>query len=392
MEQINLQNILIIIIIAFVLTSIYYLINIGNKHVGESNKIILSRVNIIRTLILIISVIFVIFIFKKYPIILSTIITLILSVVVAYIINPLVNYFEKKLNKRAYAILVSYLIIFGFFIILIGLVVPITIDELKKLLRSLPNILNEVEKTIDSIAVNFTGNNEQLAVFYNNISEGFQEYANKIQISLFKFITELGSNASGYASVFIRIALIPVVSFYILLDKDKLISKIKSLSIYKNNKVSNLFKDIDESMSEFVRARILMAIFVGVVTTIVLLILGIDFALVIGLITMIADIIPYIGPFLGFVPAIVLALIKGPYMAILVAILFVAIQWVENNVIGPRILGKSVGLHPLVILLSLIIGGGMFGVAGMIFSVPVVATGKVVIKHLGPTMKEKFLI
>lgn len=100
MEQINLQNILIIIIIAFVLTSIYYLINIGNKHVGESNKIILSRVNIIRTLILIISVIFVIFIFKKYPIILSTIITLILSVVVAYIINPLVNYFEKKLNKE----------------------------------------------------------------------------------------------------------------------------------------------------------------------------------------------------------------------------------------------------------------------------------------------------
>ena len=89
------------------------------------------------------------------------------------------------------------------------------------------------------------------------------------------------------------------------------------------------------------------------------------------------NIVPYIGFFIGFVPAVLIAFFKSPIKALWVAFLFVFIQWLENNVIGPKILGSSIGLHPLVVLFSLIIGGGMFGVPGMIFAVPVIVVIKI---------------
>ena len=133
-----------------------------------------------------------------------------------------------------------------------------------------------------------------------------------------------------------------------------------------------------------------MAVFVGVATAIVLWILGVNYAVVIGAITCIADIIPYIGPLLGFLPAIIVAFIQQPMKALWVGIAFVLIQWVENNLVGPKLLGDSTGLHPLTVLLCLIIGGGMFGVLGMIFSVPIVAILKIFWDRFFPMVKGYF--
>ena len=134
-----------------------------------------------------------------------------------------------------------------------------------------------------------------------------------------------------------------------------------------------LYHEINEAMSAFVRGRILMAVFVGIATMIFLFAIRVEFAFVIGMITMIGDIIPYIGPFMGFLPAIIFALIQSPIKAIWVGAMFLFIQWVENNILAPKLLGKSTGIHPLIILISIIIGGGMFGVWGMILSVPFVS-------------------
>ena len=142
--------------------------------------------------------------------------------------------------------------------------------------------------------------------------------------------------------------------------------------------MSAMAKDIDISLSQFVRGRLLMAVFVGVTTTIFLFIFNIEFAIVIGLITGIADIIPYIGPFMGFLPAVLLALMQGPVAAVRIAIVFVLIQWVENNLLGPKLLGDSTGLHPFVVLMCLVIGGSLFGFLGMIFSVPIVSAARII--------------
>ena len=176
----------------------------------------------------------------------------------------------------------------------------------------------------------------------------------------------------------LRLILLPVVIFYVLDDKEAIINKIKIIVPDKYEDLfSVIFREVDVALSQFVRGRILMALFVGVATMITLFLMGIEFALIIGVLTFVFDIVPYIGPFIGFVPAVLIAFFKSPIKALWVAFLFVFIQWLENNVIGPKILGSSIGLHPLVVLFSLIIGGGMFGVPGMIFAVPVIAVIKI---------------
>ncbi|MHC5099302.1 AI-2E family transporter, partial [Peptoniphilus genitalis] len=134
--------------------------------------------------------------------------------------------------------------------------------------------------------------------------------------------------------------------------------------------ISYLTRNIDIALQQFIRGRMLMAIFVGLLTMVYLLVLRVDFAIIIGLITCVADIIPFIGPFLGCAPAVLFAFMDSPMKALWVLILFVIVQWVENNILAPKLIGDSTGLNPLVILISIIIGGGIFGVWGMVISVP----------------------
>ena len=191
-------------------------------------------------------------------------------------------------------------------------------------------------------------------------------------------IPDVAMGTKTLLSGVLRLILLPVVIFYVLDDKEAIINKIKIIVPDKYEDLfSVIFREVDVALSQFVRGRILMALFVGVATMITLFLMGIEFALIIGVLTFVFDIVPYIGPFIGFVPAVLIAFFKSPIKALWVAFLFVFIQWLENNVIGPKILGSSIGLHPLVVLFSLIIGGGMFGVPGMIFAVPVIAVIKI---------------
>lgn len=392
MGQISIPNLIGILLVALILTIIYYLINIGNKYVKPNNMIVLSRTNVMRTIIAMGFLITVYLLFKNYPVIPTTLTTIVIAIVVAYILNPLVVYFEKKGIKRLAALAIVYVLIIGLVGVLLGIVIPKTVVELRNLIQALPNIVEYTQEKISIFTDSILKDNAFFSGISENLDENFKQFITKLQTSFFSWLTNLADRAPNYFSSMLRIVLVPVLSFYILLDKEKLINKTKN-SIPKRYKKETLalFRDVDTTLTEFVRGRLLMAVFVGILTGVILLILGIDFAIVVGIVTAVADIVPYIGPFLGFIPAVILASIHSPIKGFWVAIIFVLIQWAENNIIAPRILGKSVGLHPIVILLSLIIGGGVAGVAGMIFSVPLVATFKVIFRHLGPILTENFL-
>lgn len=139
---------------------------------------------------------------------------------------------------------------------------------------------------------------------------------------------------------------------------------------------------MDKSISQFIRGRIIVGIFVGITTTIALFILNIDFAFSIGMLAGIADIIPYFGPVIGIIPAVFFALLEGPLKALWVIITFTTIQQIENNIITPKVVGESVGIHPVTVIISLILGGGFFGILGMILAIPVVAVVKILYSYI----------
>ncbi len=357
---------------------VYYLINIGNNYVPDRKRIKISNRKVLPMLggILFLYILF--SLFKRYNILSDLFFTIVLSAIIAYILNPLVGYFQSKGMKRSYAVITIYLIILGIVFILAFLVVPSSSREIRKLINNMPYYFNNIKAFVDRIYSTYNESLGDLPPIFQGVESAILTNIAKIEDSIGNGLRNFVQALINSLSKIITYILTPILTFYFLVDKDVFKKKLKDfIPLRYRDDVIGLAHEIDSSVSNFIRGRLIMAISVGIVTTIFLLFMGVDFAMVIGFITAIADIIPYIGPFIGFIPAVVFAFMASPIKAFWVAIFFVLIQWAENNLLGPKILGDSTGIHPLVVLLSILVGGGLFGVAGMILSVPFVAISKI---------------
>ncbi len=370
---------------------IYYLINIGNRFVGEKKVIHYNTRLILWVIGSLFFLYFISRIFNRYSLIEDTFYTIIISLILAYFLNPLVNFFEKKGLNRFYATALVYLIILGTIIILSISVLPRTGRELKRLATNFPGYITAVTTYLSSIYSNYSSTIEEMPELVTSIQNIISQNIERVQSGLASGIERFAMIVIGMFTRIISWILTPILTFYFLMDKDYFIERLKAL-IPKKNKEETiyLFKEIDTALSEFIRGRLLMAVAVGITTTIFLFAMGIEFAIVIGFITGIADIIPYIGPFLGFVPAVIFAFISSPIKALWVGIFFILIQWGENNILGPKILGKTTGMHPLTILLAIIVGGTMFGVLGMLLSVPFVSVMIILYKYFKNKINIRF--
>lgn len=387
-----------ILSIILVFLTIYYLINIGNKHIESKKRINLDLPIIIKIFFGILIFYSIIVIFKKFSILGYTLSCVIIAVIFAYIIDPLVNYLERKGIKRQFGVIIVYITVILIFAVLIISVIPKTINEISNLLTSLPDMVDTLTKNVNGSMSEFFAKfnvelpdnfidvykksnpkvegNVETPEIVSNILDSITKAVNKLvgnmQESLMKSASNLLSKLYGLVTGAFRLLLVLIFSFYFSVDKEKFTLKLKKAIPNKHRKdVTYLATRIDTALQQFIRGRLLMAIFVGVLTMIYLLILRVDFAIIIGLITCVADIIPYIGPFLGCAPAVLFAFMDSPIKALWVLILFVLIQWVENNILAPKLIGDSTGLSPLIVLISIIIGGGLFGVWGMVISVPI---------------------
>lgn len=388
---------LVILSILLIFLAIYYLINIGNRYI-EGKKRINIDLSLITKIFLGILIFYLInILFNKFPILGYTLSSVIIAIIFAYIINPIVNYLERKGVKRQFGVIIVYISAILIFRILIVSVIPKTINEVSNLLTSLPGmvdtLIREFNNFLSNVFAKFNielpenfiniyketnpkvNGNVETPQIVSNILDSIKGTINdlivKVQGSLMGSLSNVISKLYGFLTSAFRLVLIIIFSFYFSVDKERFMLRVKKAIPNKHREdISYLTRNIDIALQQFIRGRMLMAIFVGLLTMIYLLVLRVDFAIIIGLITCIADIIPFIGPFLGCVPAVLFAFMDSPMKALWVLILFVLVQWVENNILAPKLIGDSTGLNPLVILISIIIGGGIFGVWGMVISVP----------------------
>ncbi len=364
-------NVLIVILLAII---IYYLVNIGNKFISERKRIKIRDKRILSVLLGLLCIFVLYNIFKKYTIVSDTAFTIILSAIIAYLFNPIIDYFESKNIKRVYGVLILYLSILVIIFILAFLVVPKSGRELKRLATDMPKYIENISAMIDIYYTKYTSTMGDLPDIFQGIQEILRENLIVIENIVVNGLKNFFSVIMNVFSKVVSIVLTPILTFYFLVDKDYFTKKIKKLIPRRHReKGLELTREIDGVLSKFVRGKLILASYVGIVTSIFLLIMGVDFAIFIGFITGIADIVPYIGPFIGFIPAFFFALLVSPIKALWVSIFFVLIQWVENNILAPKIIGDTIGMHPMVILLSIIIGGGVFGILGMILAIPAVA-------------------
>ncbi len=375
----GIMNILFIVLLIF---SIYYLIHIGNKFIHEKNKITLKKKHAFNLLFSLVIVLFIVLLYQQKNIILQLLNPLIWAIIIAYLLSPIVRFLEEKGFKRIWGVVFLYATVIIAIIISSITITPKITRETSKLIELLPQyskqanvLVNRVYagiKQLDDLSPQLTGVKE---VIQDNIGD-----IERVIIDVFRKIT---NGIIDLLSNIITLALIPIFAFYFLKDADYFKKKITFL-IPKTcrEECLDIGKDIDKLLSKFIRGQMIVAAIVGILSTIAMLALRIDFAFLIGFIAGISNIIPYIGPIIGAIPAVAIALLDTPTKAIWVVIAFIIIQQIESAILSPKIVGDSVGLHPVFVILALIVGNEWYGVLGMLFAIPIAASIKIVGKHI----------
>lgn len=372
-----------IFLVVFWGLSIYYLINIGNNYVESGKKIKFSRRTIKFVFLFVIFIVIIFSIIKGHSKIGSILLLVFYSAILAYLLNPLVNLIEKRGIKRTPSILLVFLFLIGILILVVISIVPKIMVEFENLILVLPSYFSKIYDYFDHLHIKYFKHIDNLPPEFQAIKEVFLENLNSFQLYIINWIKDLINLSIKKFSKVISLFIVPILTFYFLKDKEFFKKKIVLLipKDYRHN-VLKISREVDDLLGKFIRGQLLVAAYVGAATSIVLLIIGIDFAIIIGLVAGIADIIPYFGPVIGILPAVIFALLESPIKAVWVIISFVIIQQLECNIIEPKIIGNSVGLHPIIIILSLIISGSYFGILGMLFAIPVTLIIKIVFKFI----------
>ncbi|MCL5410849.1 MAG: AI-2E family transporter [Patescibacteria group bacterium] len=294
------------------------------------------------------------------------VVLLFIVLVIVAAMGPLVDRMSKYIPRLLAVILLS--VIFVGIITAIGfLIAPPIIEQIKQLAINLPYYVNK------------------LGPFYENIKNTLPNY----QENIFNFSSKLSGLSSGVYSTTISfiggviyLVTILVLSFYMLLEENSLKNFLRqTIPLEHKEKSFEIARKISLKMGSWFRGYFLLMLIIGILDGIALFSLGIPYALTLAVWGGLTEMIPYIGPWLGLIPAFLVALAISPWKALFVLIAFVIIQQLEGQFLAPKIMGKAVGLSPVIIILSLLSGAKLMGILGMIIAVPIAAVLSVLIEE-----------
>lgn len=384
----TLIKISILILLALI---IYYLFQIGNRNVSEDKRLKFGIPQMKLAAFILLGLLILWWIMANQTLLLPILVPFVVAGVLAYAFNPLV---KKMMTLKLSRTQSTTIIFVGILIAVAGFSLvffPMIVKEVNGLLSKLPDISqNWYERFITWYGQNIEANPNMPSTF-----EGVLEYLN-IEVSditnwLFSSTGTLFTKISSFASSLVHVITIPVIMFYFMKDGDKVAHSAKKMVLPRwRSWVFPLAEKIDGVLGGFIRGQLLVAFFIGVLSSIALLLLGVEYWLILGMMAGIGDLIPYIGPFLGAIPAVFIALTTDPWKALWVIVAFLIIQQLEGNLISPKIVGHSVGLHPALIIFVLLVGGALWGLVGLLVAVPMAGVLRVLLEAILAWFKKHY--
>ncbi|WP_285765440.1 AI-2E family transporter [Peribacillus sp. SI8-4] len=334
---------------------------------------------------------FVIYIFMKLKPLWGPIVTVCVTVLIpfligafiSYLLHPVVEYLKGKGMRRWLSITIIYLLFFGGIGFAVYKGIPVMVSQVRELSESVPELVEQYRSRIDNL-------NHQTAAWPFGIHERVEE-----GILLFEgWLKRMPEKAMEYAvkliDFIVLIALIPFIAFYILKD----FTALKKMAWYMTPKKwrkqgRDFVRDVDASLGSYIRGQIIVCAVIGLLSSLLFWIVGMDYPLLLGAIIGVTNVIPYFGPIIGAIPAVILAATISVKMVVIIAIIVVVLQFLEGNVLSPLIVGKSLHMHPLFIMLALLAGGEIGGITGMVLSIPILAVLKVFVLHARVHFRKK---
>ncbi len=297
-----------------------------------------------------------------------------LSLILVSAAQPLVNKLEEKTIPRPLGALTIFITFLGIFSLIIFFITPILVFEAKQLGENARIFFGNINSLLE--------NATQIAANYR-FEENFQQVVDNFSLQLGKNISEAFSNTFNFLVGFLKILVVFSLSFYMLAKKDGIKNFIQSILPQKHQSYAiDLTERIQSKMGRWLIGQTSLIFIIFLLDYLLLLLLDVPFALILALLGGFLEIIPYLGPTLAFIPAVLVAFSISPFTAFLVAIGYIVIQQIENYIIIPLVMKKAVGLNPVVVILSLLIGAKLAGVLGVILSVPVATAVEVYLKDV----------
>lgn len=299
-----------------------------------------------------------------------------------FLINPVVKFLIKRKVPKALAILLIYTGLIGLIVLLGATAGPVLSTQIADLAKNIPTFIEDTVRIVDEAAG---------SKWFNYLIQQDFVQLDQIKDRLIEITTTLTKNLSSSISVVFSFitnltliaVTVPFILFYMLKDGQKFPhALVKFLPTSFRDDGLVIIRETSETLASYIQGQLTVSLFVGVASFIGFLIIDLPYAMTLGLVLAVTNIIPYLGPFIGAAPAVIVGLFHSPLLAILAIVVIVVVQQVDSNIISPLIIGKSLNIHPLTIIMILLVAGSLAGVLGMILAVPTYAVVKTITKNI----------
>lgn len=294
---------------------------------------------------------------------------------ITYLLHPIVEALHARGLHRGISIMVIYILFFGGAGFAFYRGIPALIHQLRDLADNAPVFAAQYKQMVNSIM-------DQTSRWPAGIHERIEDWINGLEQGLDRFLANTMTFLMDIINSILTIAVIPFIAFYMLKDFDVMKKAAWYLTPSKWRQPGTKFlQEVDKSLGSYIRGQLLVCFIIGVLSTLFFWIAGIKYPLLLGAIVGITNVIPYFGPIFGAIPAVIIAATMSVKMVLISLVIVFSLQFLEGNILSPLIVGKSLHMHPLMIMFALLAGGEIGGIIGLILAVPVLVVLRAALIH-----------
>lgn len=290
---------------------------------------------------------------------------LFIAFILSSALGPWVDWLEKRRIPRVAGVVAIAVLVFGILSLAVVLLIPAVVEEVRQLTNRLPEIYTAITGKLFTIG----GGQDQteiLATIERNLQAVTRGLV-QLTSGVFGTLSTIFGGVASFLTVLI-------ISFYMIMEENGARKLIQSVAPVKYLPyLTQLIAKVQSKMGSWLRGQLLLSLIIGMLTFVGLSLLGVKYALSLAILAGFLEVIPFIGPVIAAIPAVFFAANESPLLALLTVALYLLIQQLENNIVVPKVMQQTIGLHPIIILVSLLVGARLGGIIGMIIAVPLTA-------------------
>ncbi|CDN42409.1 UPF0118 membrane protein YrrI [Paenibacillus sp. P22] len=348
----------------------------GNMDKLRQNRVLMTLIYIILGLL----ALFLLLLIKPmlmdaYRFVRAVLTPFLIAMVISYVLHPVVSLLSARRVPRTIAVLLIYAVFCTALTVILMNLIPMVAGQVQELGEHAPELTMRAKGMMEDF--------NNTSFLPDSLRSGIERALVTMEKKLTETTADFLNNIGSMLNVVFLAFIIPFLVFYILKDFDVMERTVVTYMPKAHRKhLVRMFKDIDEALGSYIRGQFLVCVIVGLLAYAGYLIIGMPYALLLASIVAVTNIIPYLGPFIGAAPALLMASTVSVKMMLLVVVVNTLCQILEGNVISPQVVGRTLHMHPLSIIFALLVGGELAGIVGMILAVPVFAALKVILQHL----------